>query len=172
MQMEMELVLIRAYALNLTLIARALIELLKPTLLDVERKYLEVDGPEITHQHFLHAYYSEPGSCTEGREAHRAAVILERLAKEKLDKAGVSEEMQTLLKELLISTDEASLHHFPPRKEKDILYHMNQCSRDGRFRRFKEAADLLDAPAEIRKFLALLEEQASRLAQKPELKSA
>lgn len=172
MEKELESVLIRAYQLNLFFIAKALVELLKPTLSGFELMYLEEYGPQIAHQHFLHAYYSEPGGCTEGREAHRAAVILERLAKERFDRANVPEERRMLLSELLFVTEAGGIDHFPPREERDIFYHMNQCSRDGRFRRFKEAADLLDAPAEIRKFLALLEEEASRLAQKLELKSA
>ncbi|OGG77903.1 hypothetical protein A3A36_02400 [Candidatus Kaiserbacteria bacterium RIFCSPLOWO2_01_FULL_52_12b] len=172
MQVEMELVLIRAYQLNLFFIAKDLIELLKPTLSDVERMYLMEHGPEIVHQNFLHDYYTEPGGCTEGKEARRTAVMLEKLAKERFDRANVPEERRKLLSELLITTGIESLHHFPPKKEKDVFYHMNQCSRDGRFRRFKEVADFLDAPSEIKSFLTLLNEQSDLLAQKPELKSA
>lgn len=156
-------VLIRSYALNMLFVSRALLELLKPKLSSVELEYVEVDGPEIVHQHWLHDVYTEPGGCSEGRAARREAKRLEEIAKKKLTDAGVSPERQQLLEDLVFAADARYHHEYPPKKIEHIRYHMSRTFKGGNISRFKEVAGLLDAPGEIREFLNLLHKQASLL---------
>lgn len=165
MQPSIVMVLTRAYALNLFFIARALIKLLTPKLSIVELEYVEKTGPAILDQELLHDLCTTNCTSPQGKDARREAARLEALAKQKLDKARVSNERQLLLKDLLIAANADFINHFPPRKEEQIHYHMSEGANSDTFRRFKDVADLLGAPEEICSFLDLLEQQATLLIQ-------
>ncbi len=162
-QKTLETILTRAYALNFTLVARILIELLKPKLSLEELKYIDEYGPKIVREYYLHDVYTRPGGCDEGRAARRKAEALEKLSKEKLTDAGVSEERQKLLGDLVFSANADYLTEFPPKEIADTLYHMQTTFQKGKLTRLNEIAVLLNAPAEIQIFLTLLREQANKL---------
>lgn len=172
MQSRPERVLISGYALSRVLVCRELINLLKPKLTTAERNYIEVDGPEIVHQRFLHSIYTEPGSCGEGRAAAKEASRLKGEAKRKLDEAGVSPERQLLLQELLFAADVSFHNHFPLMEVKHIEFNMLDEYKSGSTARLRELAQLIDAPREIQEFVDLLHKEAAALAASRELQAA
>lgn len=162
-QNTIESVLVSAYALNFLFVAKTLLELLRPKLSLEELKYIDYHGPDIVRQHYLHDVYTIPGGCEEGRAARRKAFALEEIAKEKLTDAGVSEERQKLLWELVFCVNTDYFSEFPPRVLENIRYHMEATFQNGKLTRLKDLATLLDAPGEIQNFLILLHKQAGEL---------
>lgn len=164
-QSALETTLVQAYALNFVLVARTLIELLKPKLSPEELKYVEQYGPEILKEELLYEFYTTDQGC-EGGPYRLKAETLENLAKKRLSQAGTSEERQNLLRDLTSYADADFLNKFPPKELGDIKHQMKNLFREGRLARLKEAAILLNASQEIQDFLELLYEQAIKLVRK------
>ena len=160
--------LLQSFAYGQAFAVKELVAMLLPTLSPVEREYVEKDGPEIESLYQYYTAVSEVASCCEGRQALRQAKTLERSAHAKLAAAGIDEERQELLKELVLASLLAWSWHHPPRKAEDILHWLREGVGPEKIEKFLKLAESLEArPMLVSAFLRCTLECAKVAAKRP-----
>ncbi len=165
-----ESVLVMAYALNLSFVAQALLKLLEPKLSETELFYVKNEGPKIILELWRHDEAARFTANSNARKYRHNAKVLEESAKTRLTDAGVSNERQQLLSDLVRFASTHHLRYFRYTETNVVHYNMKALLENGVWTRFEELATFLAAPEEIQKFLKLVHNAAKELRQKEEEK--
>lgn len=160
--------LLRAFAYAQTLVARELVAMLLPKLSPAEREYVEKDGPEIEKLYEYYAQVSAVAACSEGRQALRQARTLKESSHAKLVAAGIDQEREDLLRELVHASLLNWSWHHPPRKAEDILHWLREGVGPEKIGKFLKLAESLEArPMLVSAFLRSTLECAEAAAKRP-----